>query len=146
MNATKHVRGSTAVSWNSCTAKKSRNLPRRIWRQSQWQQKPETPAPDRIPSAPKKPLNLLEDVQEHRFGQPSRLRVLLAGMVGREEMRKPRGEFGHGAMRERVCRPVCNPAASLQNVEITVPGNLAEREDRARSEQLEFALKVRTAA
>src|SRR5712664_4995003 len=93
-----------------------------------------------------KPSNPLEDVQEHRFGEPSRLRVLLAGMIRREEMRKARGEFGHGAVRERVCRPECNPAASLQNVEITVPGNLAKSQYGARLQQLELALKVRTAA
>src|SRR5438445_606531 len=92
-----------------------------------------------------KPINLLQDVQEHRFGEPSRLRVLLAGMVGREEIRKALGEFGHGGVRERVCRPECNPAASLQNVEITVPGNLSKSQYGAWLEQLEFALKVRTA-
>src|SRR5947209_1049167 len=93
-----------------------------------------------------KPINLLQDVQKHCFGEPSRLRVLLAGMVGREEMRKARGEFGHGAVRERVCRPACNPAVSLQNVEITVPGNLSKSQYGAWLEQLELALKVRTAA
>src|SRR3989449_4141926 len=93
-----------------------------------------------------KPINLLQDVQEHRFGEPSRLRVLLAGMVGREEIRKACREFGHGAVRERVCRPECNPAASLQNVEITVPGNLSKSQYGAWLEQLELALKVRTAA
>ncbi len=81
----------------------------------------------------------------HGGSDPAGLCVLLTGMIYPEEPRPRRGQFGFGAMRKEECGARRDDPALLQKLQVRVPGNFAQRQQRARSQEVQFAFEVRAA-
>lgn len=86
-----------------------------------------------------------ENLGVHGGGDATGLRVLLAGMVDAEQARSSRRDFRLGAVSESEERAGSNHAALLEDVEVAVPGDFAERQDRLRLQDFQFALKITSA-
>src|SRR5690348_17521829 len=76
----------------------------------------------------------VEDLGVHGGSNAAGLRVLLAGVVDPEETRRSGGDFCFGAVGEFEKRAGSNDAALLKDVEVAVPSDFSQCEDRLRLE------------
>lgn len=91
------------------------------------------------------PADFGQNLGVHGGRDAAGLRVLLTGVVDAEEARSSGGDFGFRAMSEFETRARSDHAALLEDVEIAIPGDFAERKNRFRLKNLDLAFQVSAA-
>lgn len=86
--------------------------------------------------------NFGEGFGVHAGGDAAGLGVLLAGVVDAKEARGSGRDFGFGAVSESVERAGSDHSTLLEDVEVGVPRDFAERQDCFGFKNLEFALQI----
>ncbi len=113
----------------------------RRWIRRSWASCCDRPRSIRSPA-----LSSSEDCAEHRFGQLPRGRVLLAGMIGRDEPRLTRSGAVFPIVPEHERRPPLDLPLVAQNAEIHIERHAPQRQHHLNvRQQLQFALQVRPA-
>ena len=85
---------------------------------------------------------MAQDARKHRRCQASGLRVLLAGVIGREQTGKTWRENEARSVLEPVSGARWNQSLSLQKIEIGVERDASEGKNRARVDELQFPFEI----